>query len=223
VRVVLTREKGFNDEQRTWLPDGAVVDEVPLTTTRFFEVTDVAESLKSHERYGTFAAVVVSSARSVPYVPLARAALREGGTVLAVGERTAKALRARGISVDVVGEGGSLSLQASLSEGPVLLLGAANSRNELRDALTSNGIEVFQFACYETWPAILHASEEQILRRGDVVFIGAPSAWSVAQGFVSSEALVVVPGATTAENVRASHQRVLEGWGPELKERLASQ
>jgi len=77
-------------------------------------------------------------------------------------------------------------------------------------------------ACYETSPLVLHASDEQTLRDGDVVFIGAPSAWSVAQGLVRGDALVVVPGATTGEIVRQSHDRVLEGWGPHLREQLAA-
>jgi hypothetical protein len=87
--------------------------------------------------------------------------------------------------------------------------------------LESKDLDVVALACYETWPAMLKASDDQILRSGDVVFIGAPSAWVVAQGLVRPDAVVVVPGATTAEVVRGSHDNVIEGWGPDLKERLA--
>jgi uroporphyrinogen-III synthase len=98
----------------------------------------------------------------------------------------------------------------------------ATPRNELRASLDAKGIEVTALACYETSRAVLHASDEDTLRRGDVVFIGAPSAWSVAQGFVRADAWVVVPGATTGNVVRQSHELVLEGWGPELRARLAT-
>jgi uroporphyrinogen-III synthase len=222
VRAVLTREKGSNDTLRSWLPDGALVSEVPLTTTRYFDPDSVEKTLRANEHFGTFTALVVSSARSARYVSLARSALREGGRVLAVGDATAKALVLEHIAVDVVGEGDSLNLASSISEGPALLLGAASPRDELRMVLEAKGIEVTTLACYDTMPAVLRASEDQILRDGDVIFIGAPSAWLVARGLVRTDAVVVVPGATTAEIVRQSHERVLEGWGPDLRERLAA-
>jgi uroporphyrinogen-III synthase len=222
VRAVLTREAGLNDELRSWLPDAAVVDEVPLTSTRYFEAGEVDEALRASKHYGSFAALVVSSARSAAYVPLAMEALREGGRVLAVGNVSATALKAEGVGVDVVGKGGALGLAPAVTEGPVLLLGVATPRNELRAALDAKGIEVTALACYETSRAILQTSDEKALREGDVVFIGAPSAWSVAQALVRADALVVVPGATTGDIVRQTHERVLEGWGPDLREQLAS-
>jgi uroporphyrinogen-III synthase len=222
MRVVVTREKGFNDELRAWLPEGAVIDEVPLTATRYFDVADVEKTLKADPHYGTFSVLAVTSARSAPYVPAAHAALREGGRILAVGDATAASLEAKGVSVDGVGETGALGLAHAITEGPVLQLGAASSRDELRAALEAKGIHLTSLACYETWPAILNASEEQALRQGDVIFIGAPSAWSVAQGLVRPDALVVVPGATTAEVVRRTHEGVLEGWGLDLRARLTA-
>ncbi len=221
MRVVLTREKGFNDELRAWLPTEAIVDEVPLTTTHYFEVTDVIDPLRADSRCGSFAALVASSARCALYVPKARKALREGGVVLAVGEATARALREKDVVVDLVGQGSAVNLAPSISEGPVLVLGAASPRDELRTALEARDLDVMSLACYETWPTMLRASDEQALRSGDVIFIGAPSAWAAAQGLVRPESLVVVPGATTAEVVRAVHQNVMEGWGPDLKERLS--
>jgi uroporphyrinogen-III synthase len=221
VRVVLTREKGFNDELRGWLPNGAVVDEVPLTTTHYYELSDVMDSLRADPRYGSFAALVASSARCAMYVPRACAALRDGGVVMAVGDATAVALGEKDVVVDVVGQGSAVNLASSLHEGPVLVLGAGTPRDELRTSLDAKDIDVLALACYETWPAMLRASDDQTLREGDVVFIGAPSAWVVAQGLVRADALVVVPGATTGEVVRGSHDNVIEGWGPDLKERLA--
>jgi uroporphyrinogen-III synthase len=221
MRVVLTREKGFNDELRAWVPEDAIVDEVPLTTTHYYEVSDVVESLRSDPRYGSFAALVATSGRCAMYVPKAAKALRDGGIALAVGHPTATALREKDVAVDVVGQGSAVNLASSLNESPVLIMGVATPRDELRAALEAKGLEVVALACYETWPAMLRASDDQTLREGDVIFICAPSAWAVAQGLVRPDAVVVVPGSTTGEIVRASHGNVIEGWGPDLKEGLA--
>jgi uroporphyrinogen-III synthase len=137
-----------------------------------------------------------------------------------VGDPTATSLTERDVVVDVVGQGSAVNLAPSLNEGPVLILGAATPRDELRLALEAKGLDVVALACYETWPAMLRASDDQTLREGDVIFIGAPSAWVVAQGLVRPDAVVVVPGATTGEIVRSTHDNVIEGWGPDLKERL---
>ncbi len=67
----------------------------------------------------------------------------------------------------------------------------------------------------------LDPAEIESLRDADVVFIGAPSAWAVAREFVRTAAWVVVPGASTGAVVRDDHPRVLEGWGPDLRTRLA--
>ena len=222
MRVVVTRERGFNDELRAWLPHDAVVEEVPLTTTHYYEVADVIESLRADSRCGSFAALVASSARCAMYVPKARKALCDDGVVLAVGDATATALAEKDVVVATIGQGSAVNLAPFIDDGPVLILGAASPRDELRVVLESKGLDVAALACYETWPAMLRASDEQALRNGDVIFIGAPSAWAVAQGLVRPDAVVVVPGATTAEVVRGSHDNVIEGWGPELKERLAA-
>ncbi|MCU1364162.1 MAG: hypothetical protein JWM55_1990 [Acidimicrobiaceae bacterium] len=221
MRAVVTREKGCNDELKSWLPEGAVVDEVPLTTTHYFEVSDVLESLRADPRWGSFAALVASSARCARYAANVRVALRDGALLAAVGQATAAALVEENVVVDVVGRGSAVNLAPSLKDGPVLVLGAATPRDELRVALEAKGIDVLSLACYETAPATLRESDETTLRTADVVFIGAPSAWTVARGLVRPDALVVVPGATTAQIVRGSHDNVIEGWGPELKERLA--
>jgi uroporphyrinogen-III synthase len=221
MRVVLTREKGFNDELRAWLPDDAIVNEVPLTTTHYFDVSDVADRLHQDTRFGFFAALVASSGRCARYVATTREALRDGGAVLAVGDATAQSLRDQDMAVDVVGQGSAINLSSVIDEGPVLLLGAASPREELRVALESRAIDVLALACYETRPTTLRESDEEALRRGEIIFIGAPSAWAVAQRLVRKDALVVVPGPTTAEIVRRSHDHVIEGWGPELKARLA--
>jgi uroporphyrinogen-III synthase len=144
----------------------------------------------------------------------------DGGSVLSVGSATARALESGDVEVDVVGGGGGLDLAPTITEGPVLLLGAATMRDELAVALRDRGVEVTVLTCYETLPAVLTSDDEASLRDADVVFIGAPSAWLVAKAFVPANAWVVVPGATTADTVRRQHERVIEGWGPELQEHL---
>jgi uroporphyrinogen-III synthase len=165
---------------------------------------------------------VVTSARSALYVALAREALAPGARVLSVGTATARALEDEDTLVDLTGEGGAADLAGEISVGPVLLLGAASMRGELRDALAIRGIEVEHLACYETVPAELTASDELNLREADVVFIGAPSAWRVAAAFIEPASWVVVPGPSTAEVIEREHARVIEGWSPQVVSRLVA-
>ncbi|MHB8380156.1 MAG: uroporphyrinogen-III synthase [Acidimicrobiales bacterium] len=217
---MVTREAGYNDALRSWLPEDVTVDEVPLTTTRFFDANEVLSSLRASEHYGAFRALVVTSARSALYVAVAREGLGEGGSVLSVGSATARALETEDVEVDAVGKGAAIELAPTITKGPVLLLGAASTRDELSTELKDRGVDVVTLACYETVPAVLTSDDEGLLRDADVILIGAPSAWAMASAFVSPNAWVVVPGPTTAGVVRRRHQRVIEGWGPELREHL---
>jgi uroporphyrinogen-III synthase len=222
VHVVVTRERGMNDTLISWLPDTATVYEVPLTTTRYFDADEVQVMLRVDEHYGDYRALVVSSARSVRYVDIAREALSEGGITLSVGSATSRALERENVDVDVVGHGGAADLALAINEGPVLLLGAAAMRDDLSEALEAKGIEATQLACYETVPEDLGVYDVKILRKADVIFIGAPSAWLVAGAHVPEHAWVIVPGATTGDIVRRQHQWVIEGWGPGLREQLSA-
>ncbi|HVB51247.1 MAG TPA: uroporphyrinogen-III synthase [Acidimicrobiales bacterium] len=220
MRVVLTREQGHNEDQRTWLPDDTLVTEVPLTTTHYFDVNHVRRELLNTNHVGAIKVLVVTSGRSARYVAAAKEALSEGALVLSVGTATTLALGDAVSTTDADDEGGALRLAAEIVEGPVLLIGATTMRSELPSALRARGIEVTKVACYETLPAVLSVEDERQLRGADVVFIGAPSAWQVAEGLIEARAWVVVPGATTGAEVRRSHERVIEGWGPGLKEHL---
>lgn len=220
MRVVVTRERGLNDSLAEWLPDDAVVSEVPLTTTRYLDAEEVQRALRASEFFGMYRTLVVTSARTALYVALARRALVEGGSVVSVGSATARALESDDVEVDVVGDGGAKDLAPQIGEGPVLLLGAASMRPELATTLQARGLSVTTLTCYETVPAVLSEEERRKLHEGDVVFIGAPSAWLVARSVVGANSWVVVPGATTGEVVRKEHARVIEGWGPSLREHL---
>jgi uroporphyrinogen-III synthase len=220
VRVVVTRERGHNQELVSWLPHDALVSEVPLTTTRYFESHEVRETLHASEYFGHFRALVVTSARSALYVALAREALAPGGSVLSVGTATARAIESEDIEVDIVGDTGVVDLDTEVAEGPVLLLGAAGMREELATSLAKRRVVVEKLICYETVPAVLTPDEEIELQEADVVFVGAPSAWLVARNYLDPHTWIVVPGSTTASVVTRHHERVIVGWSPALKDRL---
>lgn len=219
VNVVLTRERGRNDSLREWLPADASVSEVPLTTTKYFERDDVRAAL---ERFAStpFRSIALTSERSAEYVELALD-VSPDAALFVVGPATKRALITHGLRVDGEGVGGAESLAPLISGGPVLLLGASSMRDELGWALRAKGLEVVAVACYETLSRTLTSSDVATLGGADVVFIGAPSAWNVARDAVASDAWVVVPGATSAAAVLADHPRVIEGWGPPLRTRLA--
>ncbi len=75
MKVVVTREMGHNETVADLAPDGATVVEVPLTTTRFFDFDEVRTAVEASEYFGSYRALVVSSARSSRYVSLAKEAL----------------------------------------------------------------------------------------------------------------------------------------------------
>ena len=209
--VVLTREAGRNDQLREWLADAFDVDEIPLTRTETLDedVAAALEALRPHE----FRFVVVTSARAADVA--ARAAALVEAPVLSVGPFTSAALAARGVTI--AGEATSAADVAHLvTEGPVLSLGARETRPELAERLGERGITLAHVACYATTPVELTPEQAGRLAAADVIIIGAPSAWAVAAPHVRAATWVVVPGETTGEAVRAAHSRVHVGWGPDL-------
>jgi uroporphyrinogen-III synthase len=222
VNVVLTREAGHNDEQRAWLPDDAVVFEVPLTATRYFPPEDVARELESCERRGSFTVIVVTSARAANYVAGALGSMAPGAQVVAVGPATARALSERGIEVSAEAPSRAAEIAELIERGPVLQLGASEMRDELSTELASRGIDVVRVSCYETVALELDAAAQAKLANADAVLIGAPSAWNVARAHIGPRTWVVVPGVTTGVAVRAHHDLVVEGWGPQLRAALST-
>lgn len=216
MRVVLTREAGLNEAQRSLVPPSATIYEVPLTTTHYYEASDVVRALAE---VSEIAAVVVTSARAAKYAVVAHNQVPKAA-VWSVGESTAEALSRVGVHPKVVGVQGVEELVASIDKGPVLFLGAKESRPEGVASLQARGIPCVSIPCYETLPLALNLGDQELLKRADVVFIGAPSAWSVAKSHVAPEALVVTSGETTAQEVRLTHENVLIGWNEESKRRL---
>lgn len=220
MNIVVTRERGSNDELRSWMPIGAQVEELPLTTTTYVPVEVVVERVGTLAPKTGFPSLVVTSQRTKAFLTSVRPHLSSQVEVFSVGASTTAAIESCGLSVKVQSLGTSLDLAGQISRGPVLLLGAAGMKSNLRDSLVERGLKAHHVTCYETVSVQLSVDEQDVLRSADVVLIGAPSAWRVAQSFVSQNALVVVPGASTAEVVRRSHERVLEGWGPTLASQL---
>ncbi len=220
MRVVLTREHGYNESLRAVGPDGAEVVEVALTETAYFERDEVARSLAALDV--VFETLVVTSARAEPYLRLTAGVLDTRAEVYSVGAATTRALLSYGLEVTGEAAHASIELSGLITRGPVLLLGAKAMRDELGEALDKRGLRIERVACYETVPVLPDAAGAAALRDAQVVFIGAPSAWRVAQVFIATSTWVVAPGPTTAAVVRAQHERVLEGWEPSLRDTLAS-
>jgi uroporphyrinogen-III synthase len=221
MNVVLTREAGHNDVQRAWLPDDAVVLEVPLTATRYFSPEDVAREIRDCKYRGSFAALVVTSARAAGYVAGARDSLAPAARIVVVGPATARALTDLGIEVSAEAPSRALEIADLIERGPVLQLGASEMRDELSLELAARGIAAERVSCYETIALELNAADQAKLAKADVVFIGAPSAWNVARAYIGPQTWVVVPGVTTGVAVRQHHDLVIEGWGPQLRATLA--
>ncbi|MBW4077303.1 MAG: uroporphyrinogen-III synthase [Acidobacteria bacterium] len=215
MKVVVTRERGHNESLRALVPEGCDVAEVPLTETKYYDPAEVAAAL-ARWRDVDFRTWVVTSARSEPYFELVAHALGAHAQVFSVGEATTRTLIAHGVTVSGEAQGGAEELDALITKGPVLVLGAKVMRSELSEALHKRGLRIEHLACYETVALAPDSAGMAALRAAQVVFVGAPSAWRTAQEFITSSAWVVVPGATTAAAVRAQHERVIEGWGPEL-------
>ena len=220
MNVVVTRERGHNDRLREWLPDDSVVSEVPVTTTTYDDVADVVERVRASGRWGTFASLVVTSSRAARFAGATREALVVDAECFSVGATTTAALEAHGLQATAQSPGGAIDLAKQITRSPVLVLGAATMREELSEDLRGRGLDVVVVRCYETRPRTLDDDERRIVTRADVVFVGAPSAWSVLRDVVAPTAWVVVPGETTAGVVRSTHPRVLEGWDPSLRQRL---
>jgi uroporphyrinogen-III synthase len=221
LRVVLTREHGRNDEFIAWLPEGAETFEVPLTETRYIDAEVVERELRDAASEA-FATLVVTSSRSAAYVQMALSHCSGDVEIFSVGPSTTRSLCDLGLNVCAQSTGGALDLAHQIRFAPVMMLGATSMRTELADELRSRSLEVAVVSCYETRPLELDLEARALLASADVVVIGAPSAWNVAAAHVAASTWVVVPGLSTARSVEVAHPRVLVGWGPAWRERLAT-
>ncbi|MDE3007496.1 MAG: uroporphyrinogen-III synthase [Acidobacteriota bacterium] len=220
IRVALTREEGANDRLRDFLDESWDVVEVPATQTSYLSDDVFDASLHALDLATDTPWLVATSARGARYVARAVRTLKVTPRVACVGARTAQAVEALSTHVDLVGEAGAAAL-APFLDGEVVIVGALERRDELAQLLRSRDVKVVDVTCYETVARELSPSEQLALGASDVVFVGAPSAWRVLRPWVAHDTLVVVPGATTAEEVGARYE-VLQGWDDALRGRLAS-
>jgi uroporphyrinogen-III synthase len=220
IRVALTREEGSNDGLRGYLDESWDVVEVPATRTSYLSDEAFDASLRSLRLVTSSPWLVATSARGASYVTRAAHALGVKARVACVGEQTARAVEDHGVHVEVVGESGAAALAPYL-DGEVVIVGALERRGDLTQSLQARDVEVHEVTCYETLARELSPSEQLALGASDVVFVGAPSAWRVLRPWVSHDAAVVVPGATTANEV-GPRFTVLQGWDATLRDRLAS-
>lgn len=217
VLVALTREIGRNEELRRWVGSRAQVREIPLTSTHYRSRDNVAEEVAHASSSGGFRSLVVTSARVDRYVDVVTAALLPGALVYSVGAATTAMLRSHGLEVAYESPGTSLDLAPHVARGPVLVLGAVNGRDDVTRSLQSRALEYHLVECYETVPTVLDENAKADLGRADAVFIGAPSTWRAARELIASDAWVLVPGSTTLDEVRTTHDRVVLGWGPDFE------
>ncbi len=211
----------MNESVLQWLPSDAAISAVPLTTTEYFDVDAVAVALAASPFFGSFRSLVITSARSCVYAALALEASLDEVEIYSVGPTTTAALQEFGVVVRAQANGPAATLANEIGRGPVLMIGAAAMRDELAIALRAKNVDVVVVACYETRALTLSHEQRSTLSSADVVLIGAPSAWRVAQSSVGLETWVVVPGTSTGDVVRTTHERVLVGWGPTLRAQLA--
>jgi len=211
--VVLTREPPRNDVVRERIVDIARVREVPLTTTTYVNGDEFERAMASAATGGEFATIVATSARAATFVSAAARYAVAGYDLGAVGATTAAALRAGGVArerrVLVPERPSGRDLGLMLERGPVLILGAAEMREELAATLTQRSLVSHHVTCYRTNPARLTRRQRHYLHAGAIVVIAAPSAWRVASREVRADAVVVAIGATTAHEVEREHTKVV--------------
>jgi uroporphyrinogen-III synthase len=214
ITVVLTREPPRNDELRTLLAQRCRVLEVPLTTTSYREVDAVEADIAATSFAHQFGVVAFTSARAARYAQSSLRYATTNAVVAAVGAATASALRdesalgATRVLLEAVPPTGG-ALGAQIASGPVLILGAAQPRPDLGDALAARSIPYCAVSCYDTVPVATSGFTSEQLRIADVVVIAAPSAWRVARTDVRKATTVVVLGDTSASVVAADHELVV--------------
>lgn len=211
--VLLTREPPRNDELRRHLEGRCAMNELPLTSTREFEVSEFDRTL---ERLGDDPkCIVVTSARAATYAARARVRFPDAD-VVAVGPATLRALELQGVAGVQSSPALSASSIASMDlAAPVLSLGALHPRPELANGLAARGVTHTHVAVYETVPRVLTGTDQLLLKNSDAVVISAPSAWEVAAPYIRPETVVVAQGETTAEVVRKTHANVVIAATPE--------
>jgi uroporphyrinogen III methyltransferase/synthase len=161
-RLLLLATKALGREERAALdealaPSGAqLVEAAPLAIVpRQAELKQILAQIALPARAIAFASAHAVDALLGALAATGRDARALGGVRLAaVGQATARRLAERSLAADLVGDAGGAALAADILsarwEGPILVLGAADGRPELADALAAGGVEVVRAAAYVT-------------------------------------------------------------------------
>ena len=171
-RVILTRSAEYVEKDRRIFEEkGYKVVALPLIETRPLEFSppkDIPDI------------VVFQSAKAVHFF-LERFSLKENTKVVAVGEKTKKALEERGYRVDVVPEDQSaegIVKALGLGNGEVVLIPRSRQgRTEAIEGLKAKGYKVYPLDVYETKRVSYEATHlERLLRGGGFIVFASPSA-----------------------------------------------
>lgn len=204
MKVVLTREPPRNDSLRRILELVIEVVEVPATTTQYIASDEVVAQCTIQPQ-----TVIVTSPRAVT-AALAIVNGHAPNTLIAVGSTTAHALAAGGApEVLTADEEGARGVASLSFPGPVLTVGARETRPELGELLRERGLVFQHCAAYITQECSLDQGAITEIQSADALVVAAPSAWRVVAPYVNASALVVVRGATTFDAVSREHAHVV--------------
>jgi uroporphyrinogen-III synthase len=207
-RVVLTRESPRNDELRDVLSATFTVFEVPATFTEEYSAAEVCVAFDAlHMQPAT---IVVTSARSARALAAVLANIEVPPTVVAIGPATLRALEHVGLHGATMAPEASATAVGSMPlVTPILSVGAEAPRPELTETIAQRGLSSTHLVAYRTVPRTLSEAEQRLVAEADAIVVAAPSAWRVVKSLVPPTSVVVVPGETTAGEVRATHGRVV--------------
>lgn len=174
-RVVVLRAGGAADSVHT-----ALVERGAAATT--VRVADVADRPDEEVREGVgdlagYRWVAVTSANAARRLALWAERWPAATRIAAVGPATAAVAEGLGLTVAVVGAGGTArSLAEALDQGPVLFLAASSARTDLARDLAARGIELATVVVYDVAPRALDADAVAALTTSEVVVALSPIA-----------------------------------------------
>ena len=187
--IVVTRPAGADDPLVVELESrGCRVIAVPTVAIRMIDV--------DWPDLRTFDWVVLTSAAGVAALPTTPV----GPRWAAVGAATAKALRSRGVDVEVVpAEANGAALAAALphaADARVLLVRASLADRDLPDALRARGASVEELTAYETVEGPEESREALRRAMSEAVSVVVFASGSAVRGYVKLGGVPTVPAVT---------------------------
>ncbi len=171
-KIILTRsEEDIKKDAPVFRKKGFEIVELPLIKTLPLDFEVPIESPDY---------IVFQSAKAVKFF-LENRSLPAESTLVAVGRKTAKALRSKGYKADLISEESSaeglIKLFKKLRKGSVLVPRSAIGRREFIDFLKTHGFEVYPLDVY-TITHVFYEPEDfkEKLSRGNIITFASPSA-----------------------------------------------